>query len=228
MRPSSVVGLATSFSIWLASVGASAQAGPQYPAPYAQPGAPYPYYVAPPPPMMPPPAYGPQYTQPSYAPPRIKYQEGMAPPRGYHLEENPRRGLVVAGSVVLGTTYFLSAMIGISSGNKDDRWLMLPLFGPFFDIAARNEHGCSGGSTASNAACEVFDPIIKFYLAMDGVAQTAGGILLATGFIFPKKEFVSDTYYGARPNPPLVATWTVVPQVIPGSRYGLMLRGALF
>jgi hypothetical protein len=152
----------------------------------------------------------------------------MAPPRGYHLEENPRKGLVVSGAVVLGTTYFLSAMIGISSGNKDDRWLMLPIFGPFFDIAARNEHGCGTGSTASTAACEVFDPVIKFYLAFDGIAQTAGAVLLATGFIFPKKEFVSDTYYGTRTSTPLVANWTVVPQVVPGSRYGLMLRGALF
>jgi hypothetical protein len=219
--------MAASVAVGLGSATASAQAAQPYPQPYQQPypppaqQAPYPYYQAPaqgyaPSPYVPPPS------------PRLKYQEGMAPPHGYHIEENPRRGLVISGFVVLGTTYFLSATIGLSSSNSDDRWLLVPVFGPFVDIGARNEHGCGSTVTASNVTCSVFDPVIKFYLAFDGIAQTAGAVLLMTGYLFPKKEFVSDTYYGVRSSGPRIATWNIVPQVTPGSRYGLMLRGELF
>jgi hypothetical protein len=231
MRAPLVVGFAAAFSILLGPLTSSAQtSGPYPPAPYVQQGAypPYPPYPppssAPPPGYVPPPGYAP-YSPP---PPRIKYQAGMTPPPGYHLEENPRKGLVVSGSVVFGTFYFLSATIGLSSSNTDDRWLLVPVLGPFVDIGARNEHGCTAGATASSATCQVFDSVIKFYLAFDGIAQTAGAVLLMTGFLLPKKEFVSDTYYGWKSGTPRVATWTVVPQVTPGSRYGLMLRGELF
>jgi len=221
MRASIFVGLAASISIGFASAGASAQTPQPYP---PQPPPNYPYY---PPPQgyAPPPGYAPPQGS-NYVPPpptKIKYQEGMAPPQGYHIEENPRKGLVIAGYVVLGSTYFLSATIGMSSSNPDDRWLLVPVFGPFVDLGARNSHGCSSGNTT----CEVFDPVIKTYLALDGAAQMAGAVLLTTGYLFTKKEFVSDTYYG-RASAPRVATWTVVPQVTPGSRYGLMLRGELF
>jgi hypothetical protein len=223
MRAPLLVGLAALAAAALASTSSAAQSKPYPGIPFPPEGGfpPYPYY---PPPNATPPNYvpPPQYVPPTYGPsPRIKYVEGMATPPGYHLEENPRKGLVIAGAVVLGTTYALSAMIGAASSNSDDRYLMIPVAGPFFDLAARGNHGCA------TTGCDVFDPVIKTYLALDGAAQTAGGILLAMGFIFQKKEFVSDSYYG-RTSSPAVATWTVVPQVAPGSRYGLMLRGALF
>src|SRR5262245_51887322 len=98
MRLRVLVSLAASVSVWLASAASSAQ--PYPPAPYAAPNAPSPYPYYPPPAYGPPPAYvpPPQYAPPTYAPsPRIKYEPGMAPPRGYHLEENPRKGLVISG-----------------------------------------------------------------------------------------------------------------------------------
>jgi hypothetical protein len=224
MRAHLLAGIAASLSIGLGSAEASAQAAQPYPPPYPPPPqqAPYPYYQ-----QTPPPGYAPAPYVPPPAP-RIKYQEGMAPPHGYHIEENPRRGLVISGYVVLGTTYFLSATIGLSSSNSDDRWLLVPVFGPFIDLGARNQHGCDSNVTASSVTCNVFDPVIKTYLALDGVAQATGALLLTLGYALPKKEFVSDSYYGSRSPGTGIASWTVVPQVTPGSRYGLMLRGELF
>jgi hypothetical protein len=169
-----------------------------------------------------------RYGEPSYAP-RIKYREGMPAPAGYHLEESPRKGLVIAGAVTLGTTYFLSALIGGASSNPDDRWLLVPVFGPFVDAGNRGSHGCiaRGSSTPSDQTCEALETVVVTYLVFDGVAQAAGGILLALGFALPKKEFVSDTYYGLSSGP-RVASWVVVPQVTPGARYGLVLRGEVF
>ena len=144
-------------------------------------------------------------------------------PPGYHLEERPRKGLVIAGAVVFGTTYFLSAAIGMSSKNTDDRWLLVPVFGPFLDLGARGNNCTTSSSTT---ACDALETVVRFYLALDGVVQGAGGLLLISGFVFPKKEFVSDTYYGGVRGPG-VAWWTVTPDVS-SSRFGLTLRGGLF
>jgi hypothetical protein len=126
--------------------------------------------------------------------------------------------------VVLGTTYFLSAAIGMASKNTDDRWLLVPVFGPFLDLGARGNTTCS---STSSSACDALDTVVRFYLAMDGVVQGAGGLLLVSGFLFPKKEFVSDSYYGASDRGPGIAWWTVTPDVT-STRYGLTLRGGLF
>jgi hypothetical protein len=204
---------------------------PPYPAQPPPPGAypqaaaptPYPYYQQAPPGTYQEAAPG-GYAGYAPPPPILKYQEGARAPAGYHLEERPRKGLVVAGSVVLGTTYFLSAAIGMASRNTDDRWLLVPVFGPFLDLGARGNNGCTGTATA---ACDALDAVVRFYLALDGVVQGAGALLLVSGFVFPKKEFVSDSYYGASGKGPGIAWWTVSPDVT-SSRYGLTLRGALF
>jgi hypothetical protein len=145
-------------------------------------------------------------------------------PAGYHLEERPRKGLVIAGSVVLGTTYFLSAAIGMASTNTGDRWLLVPVFGPFLDLGARGSDSCTTSSSART--CDALETVVRFYLALDGVVQGSGALLLISGFVFPKKEFVSDSYYG-RTRGPGVAWWTVTPDVT-SSRVGLTLRGGLF
>src|SRR6266511_1504317 len=202
MRAFLHLGLAAS-AFMLASVTSHAQGTPP-PAPASQPSvAPYPYY--PPPPG----AYGP------VAPPR--FREGVPPPPGYHIEEHPRKGLVIAGSITFGTMYLLSSAIGLSSSNPDDRWLLLPIFGPFVDMAARSNHNCSSTLTADSVECNVFEPIIRYYLALDGIVQTAGGVLLLTGFLFPKKEYVSDSYYGMDARGPRISSWVLTPQFVPGS-----------
>ena len=66
------------------------------------------------------------------------------------------------------------------------------------------------------------------YLVLDGVVQAAGAVLLVTGLALQKKEFVSDTYYGAANRGPRFSLFSVTPDVVPGSRYGLTLRGAIF
>jgi hypothetical protein len=223
-----------SFSILFAPMSGSAQvAPPRPPPPQGYPPPPQGYGQQPPQGygQQPPPYYAPPpgaYPQQSLAPAKLRYQDGVAPPAGYHIEEHPRKGLVVAGAVVLGTTYFISATIGLSSSNPDDRWLVVPIFGPFIDMGARGNHSCNTDTVSGNIDCNVFEPVIRFYLAFDGIAQTAGGVLLLTGFLFPKKEFVSDTYYGFHGKGPQIASWTLLPQVTPGSRYGLTLMGELF
>jgi hypothetical protein len=221
MRPLVAIAVALSCSVFFASTKSFGQGAPPAKPPSAQP--PYPYYQQPYP--QPYPYY--QQAQPgTYGPsPTLPYREGSALPAGYHLEERPRKGLVIAGAVVLGTTYVLSASIGMASTNTADRWLLVPVFGPFMDLGARGSRTCT--SASGEVDC-VFEPIIRIYLALDGVVQVAGAVLLTTGLVFRKKELVSDTYYGLSTGGPRITSWTVVPDVLPGSRYGLAFRGQLF
>jgi hypothetical protein len=209
------VGLA--FSIFLLSTSSLAQRGPDPAVSMPQDA----HAQDQPPPQSGPGGYGQLVLMPS-----LPYRDGVAPPPGYHLEEHSRSALVLSGSIVLGTAYLLSAIIGFASDNTDDNWLFIPLFGPFIDMGARNGHMCSIGER--DPRCEQFTPEHKFYLALDGVAQTAGSALLLSGFVFPKKEYVSDTYFSPNNGAPRVSSWTVLPQMIPGSRYGLTLLGQLF
>ncbi len=80
----------------------------------------------------------PQYQQPQYqqpqpqpqAPPprRRPYAEGDPVPEGFHVEETPRKGLVIAGFIVLGIPYGISALTAISAkGSNETNWLFVPL-----------------------------------------------------------------------------------------------------
>src|SRR5687768_3783361 len=48
-------------------------------------------------------------------PPVYPYREGMPLPPGYHLEERPRRGLVIAGWLAAGIPYGLGLSFAASS-----------------------------------------------------------------------------------------------------------------
>ncbi len=79
------------------------------PAPGAVPSGatPIPGYAYPPPPPYgyPPPAYG-VYPTPLRAPESVPYNGGPVP-AGYHIEERPRRGLIIGGAVTLGVPWVL-------------------------------------------------------------------------------------------------------------------------
>lgn len=226
MRAIRRVTLGLGLSLVLTS--ASSWAQQPYPPPPAAPGTPPQGYPPPYPgaPYAPPPYGAPQYYAPppqgfGYVPPpaRIPYREGESHP-GYHVEERPIKGLVISGYVVLLVPYGLSAAVGLSSTSDSDRWLLLPIAGPFADIASRSNR-CS-----DDVAC-IFEPLVRITLAMDGIMQTAGGVLLLTGYLLPKKEWVSDQLYTSG-SLPRVTSWSVSPRVFEGSKPGLVLSGEIF
>jgi len=68
----------------------------------------------------------------------LPYDATGVPPPGYHLEENPRKGLIVAGALTFGVPYLISLTIGGARRSEADRWLLLPVMGPVELLTSRS------------------------------------------------------------------------------------------
>lgn len=152
----------------------------------------------------------------------LRYDAGAAPPPGYHLEENPRKGLLVAGALTFGVPYLISLTIGGASRYEADRWLLLPVVGPVGTLTY-GTRGCDRDVDALKCTGNI---LIVVGLAFDLAAQTAGAILFTMGYVFPKKQWVSDFEVGRRTSPRF--TWSVLPRVDGAGRVGLTLGGTIF
>jgi hypothetical protein len=138
-----------------------------------------------------------QQTQGTYVPQSVAmsgprelrdWKEGDAVPDGYHAVERTRKGLVVGGAVTFGTLYFFSALAAAVSadanpGQSNPLWPMwIPGIGPFIQMT-------QGSSATGN-----------MFLALDGVAQTAGLAMLFVGLTSPKTVLVrNDLSADAKP-----------------------------
>jgi hypothetical protein len=139
-----------------------------------------------------------QQTQRTYVPQSIAlsgpkeiadWKDGDSVPDGYHPVERTRRGLVIGGSVLFGTTYFLSVLAAAGSGDANPGetnplWPMwIPAVGPFIQMT----------KTSSETA--------NVFLALDGAAQTAGLIMLFYGLTSPKTVLVRNDLAAADTKP---------------------------
>jgi hypothetical protein len=142
----------------------------QYPAPvYQPPGYPQqPYYSAP---------SGPPQSVAAPGPRVIRdWDDSQAIPQGFHVEEHPRKGLVIAGAVTFGAMYLFTALgasIANDSGSPANA-LYVPAIGPFIQM------GHSSNTTGG------------FFLALDGIVQCAGVAMFTIGLAAPKADLVRD------------------------------------
>ena len=216
----------TSHSRWRAPVIAAlalacglapgrAGADDQAPPPTYQPTPAPPPYPAPPPGAAPagaPPGYGPPvYAVPAsgmpvYGPEEITDFDDSAPvPYGYTRVSRTRKGLIIGGAVTLGATYLATAFIGAvaadflkaEGSNTSVAPVFLPVAGPFLEI----------GQTDS--------AIARFYLAVSGLGQSAGAIMLLYGISSSRTVLVR--------NDQLIVT-SIAPLIVPGAA-GLSVVG---
>jgi hypothetical protein len=164
------------------------------PARPAQP-PPYPPHAYPPPPYgYPPPGYyywppPPYYEARNAAPRELPYEDGGPVPDGYRVESRPRRGPIIAGSIMFGVTYLVNLLVASAedSGN-DDRttWLYVPGVGTW----AYYEENCN---ERSNEGCE--------FLVLHSLTHTAGAVLLVYGLVARKKLLVrNDVGFSVAPS----------------------------
>jgi hypothetical protein len=160
----------------------------------------------------------------------MRYVEGRPIPPGYHMESRPKKGLVIAGPIVFGVPYIFSASVAASSRYSPDRWLYLPVIGPFADLAARASQQCTSntvqvgpGQTDTTESC-IDDSGARFTLMLDGLMQTAGATMLILGLALPTHLLVRDDapYTGSTASH---FAWTIRPKTMGRTGYGLGVDG---
>jgi hypothetical protein len=116
--------------------------------------------------------------------------------------------------------------VAASSKYAPDRWLYAPVFGPFVNLAARNDDcnpNTSSGS-ASNFVCTTNDSSTRFFLMLDGLMQTAGATMFILGLALPQTLLVRDDAPYTGQNRSHFA-WTVSPYAMGRSGYGMGVTG---
>jgi hypothetical protein len=150
---------------------------------------------------------------PPGSPARLRYREDAPIPRGYHVEERIRKGLVIGGAITLGIPYTIGlAAASGSSFRNESGWLALPALGPFITLGRRRAD-CHAGSEAVSCFGDV---MLGFALVLDGMVQTAGATLLLIGVSTRKTELVRND----------LATVSLLPGPIGKSGYGLHAIGS--
>ncbi|HTA92008.1 MAG TPA: hypothetical protein VK745_20655 [Polyangiaceae bacterium] len=192
---------------------AAAQAAPA-PAAYPPAAAPPPGYAGyPPPAAYPPPPPGYAYAAPGYSayPPRLRAPDsvpydGGPVPAGYHIEERPRRGLLVGGPIILGVPYVLGLAVA-SGGNfpNSTGWLLVPGIGPWITLALRHKSSttCSDSSSLGDCVDTTLDGATRTFLVIDGFMQTAGAVMTIVGIASPRevitRDFVGSLHFTPSP-----------------------------
>ena len=125
-------------------------------------------------------------------------------PAGYHVEERARKGLIIGGGLTLGIPWALG--IAFASGSdfsNQSGWLIVPVLGPWINIAARkSDTYCTGYGTNSTCIDQV-DNSYRTLLVLDGLTQAAGAVMLIYGLASPKKvitrDFVGNLHFTPAP-----------------------------
>ena len=134
--------------------------------------------------------------------------DGGPVPQGFHVEERPRKGLVIAGSIVLGVPWVLGVTFagGASpSFQNQTGWLVIPALGPWLTLATRSKsNNCNTSSSSLNDYCnDSDDSAIRTLLVFDGLTQAAGTIMLIVGLASPKKvvtrDFIGSLHWAPAP-----------------------------
>jgi hypothetical protein len=160
----------------------------------------------------PPPGYA--YATPSYSayptrlrPPDSVPYDGGPVPAGYHLEKRPRRGLLIAGPIILGVPYVLGLAVA-SGGNfpNSTGWLVVPGIGPWLTLALRHKSSSTCSDSSSRGDCAVdttLDDATRTFLVIDGFMQTAGAVMIIGGIASPReviaRDFVGSLHFAPSP-----------------------------
>jgi hypothetical protein len=126
----------------------------------------------------------------------MNYEEGQEIPPGYHLESHVRRGPIIAGSIMFGTTYFVNVLVASETSSDKADWLYVPVVGTWSLLEDCNN---------SDDECT--------FLTMHSLTHTMGAALLVYGLAARKQRLVRDD-----------VSLMVHPGGV-GSGSGLVLRG---
>lgn len=171
------------------------------------------------PPAYPPPAYyppPPPYGAYPRGPARLRYEDGDPIPPGYHVVHRARQGLVIAGTIVFAVSYGIALGVALLDDFDDQTsWLAIPLAGPWLMMYNRAQPSCDTSQSSNLCYEQDLETLLRFYLALDGVAQAAGATMLGFGIAGRKLLVRDDSYASVR----------LLPARVGSSGYGAMLAG---
>jgi hypothetical protein len=102
-------------------------------------------------------------------------------PGGGRIKTTRSTGLLAAGITLLLLSYAPSAYVGATSTLKPDRDLLVPLAGPWLDIAERPKCVPPAGSEALPVNPCIVETISKAVIVAAGAVEGLGAILIAAG-----------------------------------------------
>jgi hypothetical protein len=100
---------------------------------------------------------------------------------GGRIKTTRSMGLLVAGITLLFLSYAPSAYVGATSTLKTDRALLVPVAGPWLDIAERPKCVPPAGSEALPVNPCIVETISKAVIVAAGAVEGLGAILIAAG-----------------------------------------------
>jgi hypothetical protein len=127
-------------------------------------------------------------------PPILPYREGFPLPPGYEVVKRPATGLLAGGLVGLGIAYAGGVAFAAANGfDNGTGWLAAPVVGPWGAIAVREYETCRTRTVAEAQRCvrnAVKEVRVITFLAVDGIAQLAGGLVTLAGLLSTREELI--------------------------------------
>lgn len=132
-------------------------------------------------------------------------------PGGGHVITHRYTAALITGAIVLSLAYLPTAYVGAASSRKGDRGLLVPVLGPWIDLAGR------ASCTTPVTDAVPLDPCVgetgaRFGLILSGVGQAVGTFLIAVG-LPSRAEEVDDSV--AKSSEKKGVWWSILPTVSP-------------
>jgi hypothetical protein len=121
----------------------------------------------------------------------LPYEEGQPVPAGYRVVSQPRRGLVIGGSIMTGVPWVFSVM-GAVAADYDNKsgYLLVPGIGPWLMLLAGGaKDNCS---TVNGLQLCDKQSGLRSIIVLDGLVQTGGAVMFIAGLALPRKRLVRD------------------------------------
>jgi len=124
----------------------------------------------------------------------LPHYRGYPVPPGYEVVKRPASGLIKGGLVGFGVAYAGAVGFAAASGFKNGTgWLAAPIIGPWGAIGGRNYEQCRTSTVAEAKRCvrnAVSEVQIITFLAVDGIGQLAGALIMLAGAMSTREELV--------------------------------------
>lgn len=139
------------------------------------------------------------------APAILPYRDGLPIPAGYHVEHRAAGGLIGTGIATLAIGY--AAGLGVATSHDFEGslgWMAVPIIGAWPAVAG-SEVKCTADDVPAAKKClsDAYNQATTIAIvAVDGMVQATGVVLLVAGLLSGRSELVrDDLHISARQRP---------------------------